>query len=242
MTGSRYSFLCGSSLTRTLALRRKPRSRGQTTQRASLLLRYKKGNGCAWKTANLSPKCITTRLPEVSGHWRSLLTERGTPRDTGEELQRGASANREGTLGAGVCTPRKPSWEEGLRGRRSAEERGWVGRSRLHGPKPARPPRPSRPRSSASRRRKCCVAHFRVLSGRRRRASVDSGPPPPPPPWVLEPGATSPPWPASKVGLGRWAPLGWVVSWSEGEGAHARRRLSPGARRGVPAPEADPRP
>lgn len=184
----------------------------QTTQLALLLLRYTAGrrNGCALKIANVSPKYITTCLPKVSGHSRSLLlTERGTLRDTGEELQHGASANPEGNRGAGVRTPRKPSWEESLRARRSAEKRSWLGgRNQLDSPKPARPPRPSRPRSSASRRRKCCVAHFRVLSGRRHRASVDSGPPPPPPPWVLEPGATSPPWPASKVGLGRWAPQG----------------------------------
>ncbi|KAM5275155.1 leptin receptor overlapping transcript-like 1 isoform 1-T1 [Hipposideros larvatus] len=202
-TGSRYSFLRRLSLTRTLDVCRKPRSQVQTTQLALLLLRYTAGrrNGCALKIANVSPKYITTCLPKVSGHSRSLLlTERGTLRDTGEELQHGASANPEGNRGAGVRTPRKPSWEESLRARRSAEKRSWLGgRNRLDSPKPARPPRPSRPRSSASRRRKCCVAHFRVLSGRRHRASVDSGPPPPPPPWVLEPGATSPPWPASKL-------------------------------------------
>lgn len=81
-------------------------------------------------------------------------------------------------------------------------------------PSPARPPRPPRPRVSASCRRKCCVAHFRVLSGRRRRASPVSRPPPLPPPplQVLEPGATSPPWPASKVGLGRRAPEVWVAA------------------------------
>ncbi|XP_047711306.1 leptin receptor overlapping transcript-like 1 isoform X1 [Prionailurus viverrinus] len=77
-------------------------------------------------------------------------------------------------------------------------------------PSPARPPRP---RAGASRRRKCCVVHFRVLSGsrrrRRRRASrisrplLPPPPPPPPlPPQILEPGATSPPWPASKGRLG----------------------------------------
>lgn len=134
----------------------------QTTQLALLLLRYTAGrrNGCALKIANVSPKYITTCLPKVSGHSRSLLLiECGTLRDTGEELQHGASANPEGNRGAGVRTPRKPSWEESLRGRRSAEKQSWLGeRNRLHSPKPARPPRPSRPRSSASRRRKCCVA------------------------------------------------------------------------------------
>lgn len=137
------------------------------------------------------------------------------PHRTGDVAgyRRGASANPEGILGTGKCTPRKPSWEESLRGRRSAEEQSREGRNRLHSPKPARPTRLSRPSSSASCRRKCYIAHFRVLSGSRRRASVVSWPPPPPPPpWVLEPGATSPPWPASKVGLGCWAPQGWVAS------------------------------
>lgn len=96
----------------------------------------------------------------------------------------------------------------------------WQGKkgSVLPPPSPARPPRP---RASASRRRKCCVAHFRVLSGRRRRrrASPVSRPPPPPqPPRVPEPGATSPPWPASKVGLGRRAPEGWVAARERGRG------------------------
>nr|XP_035963003.1 leptin receptor overlapping transcript-like 1 isoform X1 [Halichoerus grypus] len=68
------------------------------------------------------------------------------------------------------------------------------------GPAAPNPARPPRPRASASRRRKCCVAHFRVLSGCRRRASRVSRPPPPPlTPRVPEPGATSPPWPASKA-------------------------------------------
>lgn len=217
----------------------------QTTQRALLLLRYKAGrrNGCALKIATFSPKDITPpegqrplALPPPHRRWDVA----GYPRRAPD----GASANPKGNLGAGVRTPRKPTWQESLRGRRSAEDPAWERRNRLDSTKPARPPRPSRPRSSASRRRKCCVAHFRVLSGRRRRASVVSRPPPPPPPWVLEPGATSPPWPASKVGLRRWTLQGWVV-WGEGDpanAAHARRRLSPGARRGVPAPEADPRP
>ncbi|XP_074185800.1 leptin receptor overlapping transcript-like 1 isoform X2 [Rhinolophus sinicus] len=152
-------------------------------------------NGCALKIATFSPKDITPpegqrplalpphRMWDVAGYRRGASDR--------------ASANPEGNLGAGVRTPRKPTWEESLRGRRSAEEPAWEGKSRLDSAEPARPPRPSRPRSSASRRRKCCVAHFRVLSGRCRRASVVSRPPPPP--WVLEPGATSPPWQASKL-------------------------------------------
>lgn len=39
------------------------------------------------------------------------------------------------------------------------------------------PARPPRPRASASRRRKCCVVHFRVLSDRRRASRVSRPPP-----------------------------------------------------------------
>lgn len=93
-------------------------------------------------------------------------------------------------------------------------------------PSPARPPYP---RASASRRRKCCVAHFRVLSGRRRRRRRASrvSRPPPLPPRFPEPGATSPPWPASKVGLGRRAPEGWVAARERGRGSLAASRMPP---------------
>lgn len=139
-------------------------------------------------------------------------------RDTGEELQNRASTNSEGNLGAAVRTPQKRGWEEGPPGRCKEEK------VRPASPMPARLPRPSRRRASASRRRKCCVAHFRVLSGLCRRASVVSRLPPPPPlpPRILESGATSPPWPASKVGLGRWAPEGRVTARREDEGGPMR--------------------
>lgn len=99
-------------------------------------------------------------------------------------------------------------------GRKASEggdpQRSGAGKEEAGGipPSPRAPRAPRAPSSSASRRRKCCVAHFRVLSDRCCRASVVSWPPPPPlpPPRILEPGATSPPWPASKVGLGCWAP------------------------------------
>lgn len=93
-------------------------------------------------------------------------------------------------------------------------------------PKAPSPARPQRPSASASRRRKCCVAHFRVLSGRRRRASPVSRPPLPSP-RVPEAGATSPPWPASKVGLGRWAARGLRGRPERGGGVPRRPRTPP---------------
>lgn len=109
-----------------------------------------------------------------------LTKERGRSRGAREALRDGASAHPR-TAGGRARPPRKRGWGEP---RRPAVCGGAEPRrtGSAHSPKPARPrtsPRPPRPRASASRRRKCCVAHFRVLSGRRRRASPVSASPPP---------------------------------------------------------------
>ena len=196
-------------LTRTLVLSRKPRSQVQTRQPAVLHLYYKAGRREKWmrlENRKILPRRHHSapsegrrlvaipahqRLRDVQGCGTSLSVEPRLPRDAS-----GGTAPARPGSGAGKDSPR---------GRRSAAGLRSEGRGRPPSPQPAppaRPPRPPHPSASASRRRKCCVADFRVLSGGcSSRASLVSGPPPPPP-RVLEPGATLPPWPASKVGRG----------------------------------------
>lgn len=134
--------------------------------------------------------------------------------------------------------PRNPGGGGGGKPQRAAtaQERRRGRRGRPDRPHPGAPPTPPRPRASASRRRKCCVAHFRVLSGRCRRESPVS-PQLLPPPGVPEAGATSPPWPASKVGLGRWALEGWAAASRDVERSpHGPRTPPPGAGRAPRSP------
>lgn len=157
--------------------------------------------GALWRTLKDSPRGITPRVP------RGRLP-------VAFFLLKGCGRLRDARWGlrdeAGVSTAPEPR-----RGRKALEsDNPTTAQLRRKGPgpmvpSPARPPRPPRPRASVSRRRKCCVAHFRVLSGRRRRASTVSRPPPPP--RVPEAGATSPPWPASKLWLA--CPLEEQLDW-----------------------------
>lgn len=94
--------------------------------------------------------------------------------------RRQASAGGDKPRPAAICRPAKKG-----------------GRGRPHSPARRGPRAPAQARaaggSAASRTSGCCLAAV---------ASWVSWPPPPPPPRVVEPGATSPPWQASKVGLG----------------------------------------
>lgn len=147
------------------------------------------------KERSISPPKHHTVQPPSGGPSGFLL-----PQDCG-----GFGIRDEG-LGTELTRPRRER-RAGAGQERTASDGGSRRHAGLGKKGPAGGPRPPRvPGSSCastSRRRKCCVAHFRVLSGRRRRrrrASLVSGLPPPPP--SPESGATSPPWPASKVGLG----------------------------------------